>query len=102
MIMTLCLLAVAGFGLGLTVRWPILALVAFLVLIGVAGALAWTGHGVLASIGWAFASLLVLELGFLAGSVLTERDGLESGSAQPAPAHEAWNRDPLSGGKDLG
>jgi len=69
MIVTLCLFMAVGFGLGLTVRWPILAIVAVVSLFGSAAGLAiGADHTWLTAFGWSVLVITLLEAGFMLGS----------------------------------
>ena len=69
MIVTLCLFMTVGFGLGLTVRWPILTIVAIVSLFGSATGLAvGADHTWLAAFGWSVLIVTLLEAGFMLGS----------------------------------
>jgi hypothetical protein len=102
MIVTLCLFAVVGFGLGLTVRWPVLALIAMLSLFGSAVLLGWSGHGWLASTGWSAAVVILLEIGFLLGSLTVDHGALKDrSSSQASDIPDSWAGEQVSGGNAI-
>jgi hypothetical protein len=69
MIVTLCLFIAVGFGLGLTVRWPILAIVATVSLFGsIVGLVIGANHAWLIAVGWSALIVTLLEAGFMLGS----------------------------------
>ena len=91
-IVTLCLFAVVGLGLGMTVRWPLLAVIAALCLFGSLFLLGLAGESWLIAAGKATAIVVILEFGFLIGSATVDH-GLREGVA-PHPASsrsDAWS-----------
>jgi hypothetical protein len=88
MIVALCLFAAVGFGLGLIVRWPILAIVSVIGLFGGFGILISGGHGWLAALGWPILMVILLEIGYLLASLGVSQNlvgalsGAAHGSAQ--------------------
>src|SRR3954452_7278241 len=83
MVITLCLFAAVGVGLGLTVRWTILAVVAVGSLFGVWATFGTMGYGWIASFLASSLGVILLELGFLIGSVCAD-SRLLSGVVNPA------------------
>jgi hypothetical protein len=91
-IVTLCLFAVVGLGLGMTVRWPLLAVIAALSLFGSIFLLGLSGESWFIAAGKAMAIVVILEFGFLIGSATIDH-GLREGIA-PHPASsrsDAWS-----------
>lgn len=91
-IVTLCLFAVVGLGLGMTVRWPLLAILAALCLFGSLVLLGLAGESWFIAAGKATAIVVTLEVGFLIGSATVDH-GLREGIApQPASSRsDAWS-----------
>jgi len=91
-IVTLCLFAVVGLGLGMTVRWPLLAIIAAFSLIGSMVLLGLAGESFAIAAGKATAVVVILEAGFLIGSVTVDH-GLRKGVSPHSvpPRAEAWS-----------
>lgn len=61
---------VLGIVLGVGIHWFVFGLLAFATTIGIGIGLAASGYSLLAAIGWAVVSLLVLDLAYLLGCIL--------------------------------
>jgi hypothetical protein len=95
-IVTLCLFAIVGLGLGMTARWPLLAIIATFSLIGSILLLGLAGESLAIAAGKATAIVVILEAGFLIGSVTVDhrlREGVSPHSAPPRA--EAWSGENL-------